>query len=579
MTMTMTTKASIALHRPAIVGSVTRFGRLGRRISRLVRLSTLLGLFLPVVTYAGEVSVHLWGISSPYDPPITASSGSVSGMFIKNQGSWSFRNVATASMGGLEISARENVATPQVNNNSHGSARTLASWQDAITIDAPGLTGQAGVMTLTYRVNGYVIFEGTYDQVAQYNQARVTNTVTIDNDPAHSWAYGIDNTGPQGQNHLNTDHVIQWGFTFGTPFTVKHMLAAYTAVDARNGEGKRAEVEVAGVWKGITVAYQGSPVTNATTSVIVGSLSVPFTVTSISPTVPAGLAATPASETQINLSWTASTDNVGVTGYKVYRNSVLVGSPTTTNYSNTGLTASTTYSYTVAACDAAGNCSAQSSAVSATTQAAIGSTLNLVSSWNLLGNSVSAPLNVTTAFGSATNVSTVWKWIPATSKWAFYTPTIPDGGAAYAATKGYDFLTSINAGEGFWVNAKVAFTASLPAGTAVTTADFADQQSPPNKLPPSWSLIAVGDNPTPRTFANGIALTPPSAGTLAAMSLTTLWAWHPGSAEVQPGWYFYAPSLDNSGGLTSYITSKGYLDFTAAGKTLDSTTGFWVNHP
>ena len=89
-----------------------------------------------------------------------------------------------------------------------------------------------------------------------------------------------------------------------------------------------------------------------------------------SPTVPTGLSATPISSTQINLSWTASTDNVGVTGYKVYRGGALVGSPATTSYSDTGLTASTSYSYTLAACDAANNCSAQSNPVSATTMSA-----------------------------------------------------------------------------------------------------------------------------------------------------------------------------------------------------------------
>ncbi|MBK8568780.1 MAG: fibronectin type III domain-containing protein [Nitrosomonadales bacterium] len=87
------------------------------------------------------------------------------------------------------------------------------------------------------------------------------------------------------------------------------------------------------------------------------------------PTVPVGLSATPISTTQINLSWTASTDNVGVTGCKVYRGT-LVGSPTTTSYTDTGLTASTSYSYTLAACDAANNCSAQSNPVSATTMPA-----------------------------------------------------------------------------------------------------------------------------------------------------------------------------------------------------------------
>jgi hypothetical protein len=70
--------------------------------------------------------------------------------------------------------------------------------------------------------------------------------------------------------------------------------------------------------------------------------------------------ATAASSSQINLTWTASTDNVGVTGYRVERcqgtgcaSFVQVGTPTTASYSDTGLTGSTSYSYRVRAADAA----------------------------------------------------------------------------------------------------------------------------------------------------------------------------------------------------------------------------------
>src|SRR5437016_5865615 len=88
------------------------------------------------------------------------------------------------------------------------------------------------------------------------------------------------------------------------------------------------------------------------------------------PTVPTNLSATAISSSQINLAWTASTDNVAVTGYKVFRAGVQIATVTAgATYQNTGLTAGTPYSYTVSAYDAAGNNSAQSSAVSATTQA------------------------------------------------------------------------------------------------------------------------------------------------------------------------------------------------------------------
>jgi chitodextrinase len=86
------------------------------------------------------------------------------------------------------------------------------------------------------------------------------------------------------------------------------------------------------------------------------------------PSVPTNLFASAISTSQINLSWTASTDAVGVTGYKIYRAGTQIATTTATSYSNTGLAAATAYSYTVSAYDAAGNVSTQSTSASATTQ-------------------------------------------------------------------------------------------------------------------------------------------------------------------------------------------------------------------
>ena len=85
------------------------------------------------------------------------------------------------------------------------------------------------------------------------------------------------------------------------------------------------------------------------------------------PTVPTGLTAGTVTSTTAALSWTASTDNVGVVGYDIYRNGTKVGTSTTTSFSDTGLTAATAYSYTVLARDAAGASSAQSTALPVTT--------------------------------------------------------------------------------------------------------------------------------------------------------------------------------------------------------------------
>jgi chitodextrinase len=86
------------------------------------------------------------------------------------------------------------------------------------------------------------------------------------------------------------------------------------------------------------------------------------------PTVPTGLTATVISSTEINLSWTASTDNVGVTGYNIYRNGTQIGTTAGTSYQSTGLKAFTSYTYRVAAYDGEGNKSAKSVEVTKTTQ-------------------------------------------------------------------------------------------------------------------------------------------------------------------------------------------------------------------
>src|SRR6058998_3169702 len=92
------------------------------------------------------------------------------------------------------------------------------------------------------------------------------------------------------------------------------------------------------------------------------------------PSTPTGLTGTAAGSTAANLSWSASTDNVGVTAYILLRNGVQVATPAATSFTDTGLSAATTYSYTVAARDAAGNISPNSTSVSVTTASAADTT-------------------------------------------------------------------------------------------------------------------------------------------------------------------------------------------------------------
>lgn len=92
----------------------------------------------------------------------------------------------------------------------------------------------------------------------------------------------------------------------------------------------------------------------------------------IPPTAPAELVATASSSSTIDLSWSASTDNVDVTGYQVFRDdeATALGTTSGTTFSDTGLAPDSTHSYAVMAVDAAGNRSALSNTASATTLSA-----------------------------------------------------------------------------------------------------------------------------------------------------------------------------------------------------------------
>lgn len=206
----------------------------------------------------------------------------------------------------------------------------------------------------------------------------------------------------------------------------------------------------------------------------------------------------------------------------------------------------------------------------------MGGMLNLTftTGWNLAGNGGTSAIDIA-VFSDGSKITTVWKWLADTSKWAFYTPSLAGQQLLdYISSKGYELLTSIGAGEGFWVNAKVDFSTQVSAPAAVTSVSFQPQFDGTSRLLPGWNMIAIGDNKTPSEFNKLLSTTPPAVGAI-PINVTTLWAWDSGLTN----WYFYAPSLDSNGGLGSYITGKGYLDFAVTGKVLTPGTGFWVNKP
>ena len=132
------------------------------------------------------------------------------------------------------------------------------------------------------------------------------------------------------------------------------------------------------------------------------------------PSVPSNLAVSGVTSSSASLTWSPATDNVGVTGYRIYRNGAPVGQTGGTSFTDSGLSASTQYAYTVAAYDAAGNVSAQSGGVTARTTSSGGggsgctATYTVTSDW---GYGFTASVGVTNSGSTPeTGWKVTWTW-------------------------------------------------------------------------------------------------------------------------------------------------------------------------
>ncbi|MDP2644875.1 MAG: hypothetical protein Q8P24_08035 [Desulfobacterales bacterium] len=168
-------------------------------------------------------------------------------------------------------------------------------------------------------------------------------------------------------------------------------------------------------------------------------------------------------------------------------------------------------------------------------------TIQLSSGWNL----VSARVEITAAvsLSDAASFTSVWKWKD--GGWAVYLPGETDGGAAYATSKGFAALATLNPGEGFWVNAAKGLPLTV-SGTDQTDSVIATL--------PGWNLKGL-------VTANSI-----NVGSLFsdAAKFASVWKWTGSS------WSVYLPGESPAG---TYADSKGFAQLS----TIGPGEGFWVN--
>lgn len=212
------------------------------------------------------------------------------------------------------------------------------------------------------------------------------------------------------------------------------------------------------------------------------------------PSTPGNLAATAVSSNQVNLNWASSTDNIGVTGYNVYRNNLWVASTASTSYSNIGLTPSTTYSFYVRAYDAAGNLSATSSQVSVTTLAATSTDDTAIPSTpsNLNANAVSSSQINLSWTASTDNIGVTGYNIYRDSVWVASTASTNYNSTGLTPSTSYNFFVRAYDAKGNLSNQSSSVTATTLASTTTPPTGGIDNTAP--STPANLSIVSTSDN-------------------------------------------------------------------------------------
>jgi bacillolysin len=219
-------------------------------------------------------------------------------------------------------------------NSTYADARTYGI-QSATDLYGAGSAEVIATTNAFYAVGVGAAYVGPSDTTPPSAITDLVASGTTDTTTNLSWTAATDNVAVTGYNVYNGATLVTT--VVGNTYNVTGLTAstAYTfTVKAKDAAGNLASIS-----NDASITTLPTPIDNTP------------------PTVPTALTATGTTDVSTNLSWTAATDNIAVTGYNVYNGTILITTVTGTTYSVTGLSASTAYTFTVKAKDAAGNLS------------------------------------------------------------------------------------------------------------------------------------------------------------------------------------------------------------------------------
>jgi len=189
------------------------------------------------------------------------------------------------------------------------------------------------------------------------------STMWCSNSETNPWIY-VDLGSTQSFNKV----LLNWSTYYGTAYKLQTSSNASTWTDLTTLLGQNGGLDSVTGLNG-NARYIRLYVTtrsNTAKGVYLNEFAI-YNIDTQSPTAPTNLVSTSITSSTFTLSWTASTDNVGVTSYEVFKNGTSIGSTASTSINATGFSCNTSYTMTVKAKDAAGNVSASSSPLNVTT--------------------------------------------------------------------------------------------------------------------------------------------------------------------------------------------------------------------
>jgi YD repeat-containing protein len=307
--------------------------------------------------------------------PGTLSIASVSGTYPESQGTVSIViRRASGTMGAASVGVAASF-TGSANSADASVSPSSVSWADG--------DGTDKTVTVTIADDSVVEANETFDIVISGPSGAILGpptsiTLTITNDDV------ADTTPPAAPANLTANPVSSSQIDLGwLPSSDPSGILEYR-IERCTGAGCSNFTQIAtrtttsfsntGLTENTSYTYRVRAVDNANNVGQPSATATTATLDATLPTAPTNLTATPTSATQVNLSWTASTDANGISQYRVERcsgsgcsNFTQITTTTTTSYGNTGLTESTSYSYRVRAVDGASNVGPYSGVASATT--------------------------------------------------------------------------------------------------------------------------------------------------------------------------------------------------------------------